>query len=196
MKFTLCKKQYLYLALAFISLALAISSKALAAETAPVGNGQDAVAVPAQTATKPAGNVKLDVRTQDRIINLAHNVTGKMRAAINRMDQIMGRIDARIAIMKGQNVDTAEAEKALQSAKNSLQFAKDNLPTLDAIIIEGVSSENPIQAFIKIRTQFRAIRDAIQNTQKILVYTVTTLKAPSTQSTIESHTGSTSTTTN
>ncbi len=180
MKFTLCKKQYIYLALAVISLALALTTRVFAQEMAPTENGSGAEQVESRLTDEntQAGERRsgLKLAVQDRIVNLSQNVTGKMRAAVNRMEQIIGRIDARTTLLKGQNIDTVAIESSVQSAKNSLAFAKNKLPLIDAFVIEQVSSENPAESFKNIKSEFAAIRDAIRNTHNILIFTVSLLK--------------------
>lgn len=170
MKFSLCKQQYIYLALAALSLALAITTRVFAEEV--VSPAQPNVSV---GEVQELGTV-LEIRTQDRIVNLTHNVTGKMGAAVARMEQIIGRLEARVQIEKARGVDTAEVERAIESAKNSLQFAKNKLPVLNAFVIEGVSSADPEPAFTDVKSELISIRDAIRNAHSILLHALSTLK--------------------
>ncbi len=181
MKFTLCKKQYLYLALAVISMLLAVATRAFAQDAVPATySSPDAppngAPVNQMINARKEPVVAFEDPKQNRIINLARNVIGKMQSATNRMEQIITRIDARIVILKSTGVNTAQAETSLMSSVNSLKSAKEMLASLDSSVISTITSENPRESFKTTKFQFSVVREALRSTHTNLKNTVTSLK--------------------
>lgn len=196
MKFTLCKKQYLYLALAVISMVLAVATHAFAEESpanfpppdGPIPVVDDMGSIQAQTPKarevrreERADQIKgqrtmLEAKMQERLINLARNVIGKMESATNRMDQIITRIDARIIILKGKGVDTSKAEAVLGNAKDSLATGKSMLTALDPSTVSAMTSEKPRDAFKTTKSQFMVTRATLRDTHEYLKEVVVLLK--------------------
>ena len=153
MKFHFCKKQYIYLGLALVSIGLAFTTHVSAQET---------------TAADPA----LSERTQNRIINLARNMISRFSAAAERSEQITGRMESRIQKLKAQGVDTAQAEEVLGYARAELNEAKGTIGSLDSMTMEAVTSESPADSYYEVKQQFRiasfSIRDSYTHLRTII----------------------------
>ncbi len=178
-KVTLRKMQYVYLALAVVSMVLAISNRVLAEEAVQ------------GTSVSPASENRslLNGETQNRIINLARNLIGKMQAATNRLTQITTRFDTRIIILKNSGVDTTEAEAALATAKDSLERANTILSTLDTTTVQAATAENPKEAFVSARTQYVVVREALRDAHTYLKSTLVLLKKAPMKATTENGAG-------
>ena len=117
----------------------------------------------------------LDKRMQDRLVNLSSNIIARLTAATNRMDNIISRLDTRIAKLDADGVDTTLAKTKLEEAKKHQQSATDLLQSLDSVQ-SAVSGDTPRESFQAIRSQFITIRDDIKQTRGTLKFTVTALK--------------------
>lgn len=196
MKFTLCKKQYLYIALAVLSLSLAITTHVFAQES------QSALSLPAisnseaerlnqeqsemnerieagreeRSERKNAVRGALTERIQDRIINLSRNMEGRMRAALERLEQIIGRMDSRIQKLEAEGVDTAQAETVLALAQESLKTAREALDGIDSTVVASITSDNPAASFPALRERYTTARNAIKDTHTHLQTMLAVLK--------------------
>jgi exonuclease VII small subunit len=193
MKSLFCKKHYIYLGLAALSLSLAITSHVFAQspttteETATTTettrdsdrDDEDAEAVrdeavPERATSTPALPRTMEVReqvetrrgaiveaTQNRLINLARNMKGRMDAAIDRLDQIVARLERRIGKLAEEGVSTETATRYVNDAKTALREAESILGSIDGEVIRAVSGDSPREKFSEIRRAFQAARDLI-----------------------------------
>ena len=112
---------------------------------------------------------------QERVINLASNVSLRLTAATGRFGDIVARLETRIEKFKLEGVDTAPAEAKLTEAKHVLVsaiIALDGLPSAKA----AVSGDTPREAMGEIRVQIMAIRDDLGRVQTLLRETIALLK--------------------
>ena len=91
MKRYFCKKQYVYIGLALVSVGLALTTHVFAQE--PQTRDTESVLANRERTIPVQGN--LSEKIQNRIINLARNMLTKMNASINRLSQIISRMDSR-----------------------------------------------------------------------------------------------------
>lgn len=112
---------------------------------------------------------------QDRIINLSQNVITRLTSATERMNNIVGRLEARIEKLQALGVDTTPAEAKLNEAKNALLAVEDVLSEFGSIETM-VRGETPRDSFSQVRTQFIGARDLIKQARSLLIETVALLK--------------------
>ncbi len=112
---------------------------------------------------------------QDRIINLATNVTNRLKAGSSRMENIIIRIESRILKLKAENIDVTRAEAKLGEAKISLAAATTAIAQLGSIQ-NAITSDDFRGAFAPIRAQFMTIRNLLRQTHMSLQETVLLLK--------------------
>jgi hypothetical protein len=124
----------------------------------------------------------LNERFQDRIFNLSRNVSSRLLASINRLENISNRLDTRIVKLKNTGVDTSSAEAKLGEARNSLSEARSSLESLPSVQ-QALTSDTPQASFQKIRTIFLATRDLLKKSHSQLSETVVLLKNAPTQNT-------------
>ncbi len=123
----------------------------------------------------PRAERTLSVQIQDRFINLITNIINRMKAANGRMENIIGRLDSRVAKMKLEGFDTSAAEEKILSARNNLTQAKSILETLPSPNTE-IRSDTPRESFILIRTQLEFEKNFIRETHANLREAVQLLK--------------------
>ena len=137
--------------------------------------------------------VQLLQRFQDRIYNLARNISSRLTASINRLQNIADRLDTRIAKEKNMGRDTTLAETKLNEAKQSLNEARSKqgeLPSVQRVL----TSDTPRESFRTVRENFLATRDLLKKAHAQLTETVLLLKnAPAKQAVDEGGTMSTTT---
>lgn len=104
----------------------------------------------------------LQERAQQRIVNLAANISNRMEAAIRRLDAVTNRLTERIAILNEQGVPTADAVTELNRAQAEIDRARAVLASIDADVVAFVSSENPQASWAQVRTTYATARDAIK----------------------------------
>ncbi len=114
-------------------------------------------------------------QVQDRLINLIQNVQTRLTAAINRMDNIIGRLDSRIAKLKAEGVNTIPAEETLTRAKENVIAAKATLASLSSPT-QAIRGDSPRESFQMIKTQLGTVRDLLKETHRYLRETVGLLK--------------------
>lgn len=173
MKFGFCKKQYVYLGLAIVSIGLAVTSHVSAQEPTGVtgAESQEQGEVAKEEDTEGEKAV-LPESVQNRIINLARNMISRLEAAAERSEQINKRTESRIRKLSEQGVETDTAEMVLKYAKAELTEAQAVLPSLDANMVAAVSSDSPREAYKNVKKQFRiasaSVRDSYVHLKTIV----------------------------
>lgn len=112
---------------------------------------------------------------QQRVLNLAANISNRMEAAISRLFNIVERTEGRIAKLKLAGVDTTAAESKLREAAQLLASARAGLTNIDTLVSEATSSPEPKSAWQNVRnvyketgTQIRASHQALRETIALL----------------------------
>ncbi len=117
----------------------------------------------------------LESHVQDRVINLASNVTARLTTALDRMSHAAARLDSRIDKLHAVGIETtlaetrlAEAQKAIEEGRTKLK----NIPSIDT----AVRGDTPRESFAIIRTEFVVVRDLMKQSHTLLIDTVALLK--------------------
>jgi exonuclease VII small subunit len=125
---------------------------------------------------REARRVALTERLQQRITNLAANISNRMDAAIARLNQIAGRLEVRIDQLEAAGVDVTEAEAELNKATESLERAAGTISDIDAIMADVTGSESPAQMWQTGRDTFVVVKSDLQNAREALRASVAALK--------------------
>jgi hypothetical protein len=153
-------------------LAIALSTVLLATMV----SAQNSTGEPAQEIkTRLEEKMRLPKSVQDRVVNLASNVNARLAKADERMSNIIGRLESRIAKLEAQGIDVSTAKETLSQAKNTQEAAQATLRDL-ASVQRAVSGEAPRETFNQIKIQFLAAKDLIRQTHRLLIQTVAELK--------------------
>ncbi len=147
-----------------------------ASDTRATSSSQnDTPSTEAPTNIREEHRVQLLQRFQDRIFNLSRNVSNRLTASINRLQNITDRLDSRIVKEKNAGKDTTRAEAKLDEAKQSLREARSKqseLPSVQQIL----TSDTPRESFRVVRANFLATRDLLKKAHAQLTETVLLLK--------------------
>ncbi|MEZ4194827.1 MAG: hypothetical protein R3B53_00280 [Candidatus Paceibacterota bacterium] len=104
---------------------------------------------------------------QERIINLAANISNRMDAAINRLFTIIERLEQRMAKMKEAGVATEPAEEKLREAARNLSEARSLMQDIDLYVTEATASTEPVGKWQSVKERYlnvgKLIRLAHQN---------------------------------
>lgn len=119
---------------------------------------------------------QLQARAQERILNLAANMSNRMEAAIARIENIGIRLENRISKLSTQGINTTEAEASLASAKLSIEAAKLSIAEIDELVTNTVKAEDARKDWIEVRKTFLTTRDHLRTAQTELQASVVALK--------------------
>ncbi|MFZ2253207.1 MAG: hypothetical protein WAW13_03490 [Minisyncoccia bacterium] len=145
-----------------------------------------------RTEAREERRATLKVEFQNRMVNLAQNVTKRLSFGVDRLANITFRIETRISKLKAMGIDTGEVERKLLEAKDSLQATRNIIANIGSVQV-AVGSDAPQSSFAAIRTQFDEARTSLKKTHTLLSETVALLKKLPTSNTQNSATSSEST---
>jgi hypothetical protein len=118
----------------------------------------------------------LSERVQERITNLAANVSNRIEAAIRRMENVIGRIESRTEKLSERGVDTTVAEGHIRDAKQTLEEAKSLIADIDRAVANVTGSENPREAWAETKTIFVDAKAALLSVHESLRAAIDALK--------------------
>jgi len=120
--------------------------------------------------------VTLSDRTKERITNLAANISSRLDVAVDRMQNITTRLQARIDKLTDAGLDTAPSTAILASANASLAVAEQNMATIDLEVNNAVNAENPTAAWQEVKSNYLETRDQLRTAQSEIRATIEALK--------------------
>lgn len=118
----------------------------------------------------------LSERTQQRIRNLAANMSNRFDAIISRLQNIINRINSRIEKLEATGRNTTEARAALERAQSSLNEAKRLMENIDSEVSTVTGSPEPRTAWPTLKNHFIQTREEIKITHTELKNAVTLLR--------------------
>lgn len=110
----------------------------------------------------------LSLQMQNRVLNLAANVSNRGDALVLRFENIMKRMESRAAKLEAQGSDMAEVRIKINEANAALIQAKSELGTIDAKIANVVRGENSRDSWETARGTFMAIKTNILEARRSL----------------------------
>jgi hypothetical protein len=121
----------------------------------------------------------LVARAQDRVTNLAANMSNRMEAVIERLQNIATRLESRMTKMSDSGVDTTASAAALASAQLSLDAAVTEISDIDASVYAAVSSADARTGWTTLKAKFTSIKDFIKTAHSELRSSVSLVKEAS-----------------
>jgi len=118
----------------------------------------------------------LQERAQERLLNLAANLSNRMEAAIRRLDNVVMRIESRIAKLNELGVETSQAEINLTVAKRDLASARATLANIDSDVAGFITSNDPRAAWSRVKTIYESARQDIRSAHTNIRQVVADLK--------------------
>ncbi|USN87377.1 MAG: hypothetical protein H6779_03095 [Candidatus Nomurabacteria bacterium] len=113
---------------------------------------------------------------QQRVTNLAANISNRMEAAMARHENIIKRLNSRLSKMEQSGLNTDAAKVQLETAVNTLAEAKSSIQDIDKLVYNTVTSVTPKVEWLLLRDTYVNTAELIRETQAELSDTVTMLK--------------------
>jgi hypothetical protein len=126
--------------------------------------------------------VVLSARAQERITNLAANISNRLDAIIVRLEQISARLESRLDKLQSEGKDTTPARNSLTLIQSDLANAKREMQGIDEAVLRVVGSPDPKAEWLQVRQKFVRARDHIRSAHTNLRNTVQIIKQLSTNS--------------
>lgn len=123
-----------------------------------------------------AKEAELSIKSQQRVINLAANISNQIDASIRRYTNITNRLENRINKMKLEGYDTSVAEVEFATAKLLLEDVFIRMINVDADVYDAVTSEDPRTAWQSIRVMLLDVRAELKELHAALNATVAALR--------------------
>lgn len=116
-----------------------------------------------QAVTTVNNDAALDTRTQERIINLAANVSNRLEAAIVRLEKISTRLDSRLHKISNErpDLDLSVPTQHLSNAQDSLATAREIMDGIDMVVNQAVRSESPMNSWSDVRNRYQMTKQRL-----------------------------------
>lgn len=121
-------------------------------------------------------NTTLQRRTEERIINLASNISNRLDGVTARLQNISSRLNVRLEKQAADGYDVSSAKASLEAANTSLNAAHSQMNGIDGAVRDAIGSNNPRGEWAKVRVKFITARDDIRTAHTELKNTVNNLK--------------------
>jgi Skp family chaperone for outer membrane proteins len=120
-------------------------------------------------------------KIQERLVKFNQNIKERFDAAIERLEQLAGRIDSRIAKMETENKDVKTAKDLMVVAKLKIETAKTSIAGIDleagVIASSTATSTSAFKAdFEKLKNQVEKAKNDIRSAHSSLIDVVNSLK--------------------
>jgi hypothetical protein len=130
-----------------------------------------------------ASGKALSAEAQVRITNLAANISNRADALIARLNTITVRMESRANKLTIEGFDVSMANESIAQAKTSLANAHRAIGSIDTVVAESVSSENPQEAWKSVKNLFDTTKREILAAKQHLRDALAVMKNPTVPST-------------
>ncbi len=113
---------------------------------------------------------------QQRVLNLSANISNRMEAAIDRLFNIIERLEERISKLNTAGVNTDAASAKLREAAQLLASARATLGNIDTLVIEATTAPEPKTAWQAVRAVYQQAGTEIRASHLALRETISLLK--------------------
>ena len=190
---TFTKQHTILLAIAFFIVTVFFSVTTAAAQDAeavpvldPEGGGgvveTEAIPEPAEEVLGEEDEYvdkPLSEASRTRIENLVQNISFKMHAAVNRLNNIADRLESRSDTIAAEtSLDVSEAKSYIRSARDLLGSVEESMSGPEEKINDALSSNTPKIYFRSIRDEVEGYGVLIKEAHALLNDTVRVLKMP------------------
>lgn len=127
---------------------------------------------------------KIEERRSEILKRVAHQMIGRIKAAIERLVKLADRIDSRIVKLKAKGVDTGVAEANIAIARTKIAEARTEVNVAEEAVVGAIAQAGmivqdttPVDAGKPIREALDVARKAVFVAHKAIVDAVVSLKA-------------------
>lgn len=125
----------------------------------------------------------LDIRVQERIMNLSENIRTRIRATIRRMEGIAIRLESRMNKLEQEGYNTTQSRALIAQVYAQQKETAMHLTQLDALPTL-ISSDTPRTSYATIREEFIRAQDSLRQTHQLLRSTIKEMRSLTTQSSV------------
>jgi dGTP triphosphohydrolase len=118
----------------------------------------------------------LEARTQERITNLAANISNRFDGIIARLQNITNRLEKRIEKEATEGNEVESARQSLAAAQGALDSAKGHMDDIDEAVSAALGSTDPRTEWKTVRAKFLEARDDIKIAHSELRNTIINVK--------------------
>jgi hypothetical protein len=103
----------------------------------------------------------LSKTAQNRLTNLAANMSNRMDATASRLQNVVGRLNSRLQKMTDAGHDVSKARTSIGVAQTNLDRAKKNMSTIDLEVSAFIGSTHPRDYWNDLRFIYIDTKDAL-----------------------------------
>lgn len=118
----------------------------------------------------------LEAHIQERVTNLAANISNRVEAAISRIEIITTRIESRANKLEANGLDMSETKALIAEVKTALGNVKTAGIAIDTDVASAITSENPRESWKEVKTHFIKMKDELMSTKTLLRKAVEAMK--------------------
>lgn len=126
----------------------------------------------------------LSERTQERIVNLAANLSNRFDTVIFRLENILTRLDSRLTKIEATGRDVTGARAHIETARNSLTLAKTNLLDIDGLVNDFATAADAQTAWKTVGARYAETRALIRSAHTDIRSAILIVKNPVTPSAV------------
>ncbi|MEK7535458.1 MAG: hypothetical protein AAB590_00370 [Patescibacteria group bacterium] len=128
-------------------------------------------------AKKSELKTEVSAKRMELVKKFAAKMVKVHQAAVNRLDKLADRIEARIAKFEvSKNVNLDEAEALLVAARAKITIAQNYLNTIPGMVTTATATGTPATAFSAIKGYFATSRDNLKDAHGSLVDVISSIK--------------------
>jgi exonuclease VII small subunit len=120
----------------------------------------------------------LGVRAQERITNLAANISNRFDAVIARLQNISDRLETRLEKLQSEGQANEAALSSLNNAKADLETARLNMSKIDEQVMQAVGSTDPLLEWQTVRSNYSDTKVIILGAHAKIRETIGSIKNP------------------
>lgn len=124
----------------------------------------------------PERQVALSAQTQKRITNLAANLSNRFDVVIERLFNVMNRMESRLNKLEENGQDVGQARNYLVTARDSLNRAKANMSNIDSQVSMMVGSTNPREEWRSLKSTYSSTRELVRSAHADMRAAILSLK--------------------
>lgn len=137
-------------------------------------------AIPEQTQPAPAGRStrgSLTAAQQQRVINLAANISNQLETTIRRLQTITQRMQIRSDRIATAGGDVTTANAAIRATDDHISEARRALTTIDQDVYTVATSPNPADTWAPVKATYQRAQLRLINAQSSAEEALTALRA-------------------
>lgn len=167
----------LYLIAVVLFLVAAVPSTFAQTSTPATTSPETTVTAPEPT---PSLLPPLSDTARERVRHLAANMSNRLEAIRDRFENIEARVESRIEKSKAAGLDTTVAAAKAQEAKDALRDFSTEFSSIDSLVNEFVTANDPRQSWGEVRAVYQESRDDLLAAHSALLAAVNALINPAT----------------